>query len=763
MVEALLKAYPDAAKAKDGCGMLPLHRAAAYKVCTVGVVEALLKAYPDAAKAKDKDDMLPLHHAAYKAEVGVVEALLKAYPDAAKAKDEYGMLPLHRAAMYTAEVGVVEALLKAYPDAAKAKDVCGMLPLHSAARYKAEVGVVEALLKAYPDAAKAKDKYGILPLHHAAKDKAEVGVVEALLKAYPDAAKAKDGSAECGIHYIIQDDKYQDVVRVVLETRKGDAQTLANLADSKGRKAIDIAAPACKRVMEEYFLFCGKYRFSRSVPQYASATCEVWFATDLSSDEKKQVCIKIMKNKDEYTREIESRKGLSPPGVPTHVVEVDEQESQRITAAFADNVAKLPEQSSFRAECELMSLLQKLEVDFADLSKMMDVGEASGLDQLRLNLFNLIKTTFERMDVNKDGKLSREEISKYVKEGNSAFCLVMECGECNFGEMLKNRKLAGDRLRLMEPLQDIAKFLAHLHEKGLVHCDVKPQNVVRMASGEIKGIDLDGSASVESKDLSSKLFGTKISSAFLPPECIACHVEAVEQHRYVIRSANDKRNAIEAQRTMDIWQSGTLLYRAMTGKDLFQADDHDNLADESDLEKIHTWTESIKDQKLIKVKDLEARKLLHKILCKEPEHRPQSFEAILEDDFFQVDGSKKGIIKRLEAIEQGQARVEKGIQHLAKETLKLQHLAKETLAQVKRSEEVLRKAVFESTEIHTPTCFIILPRKLGDHGEADARENDEMCEEMQKHLLGFAGAELTNAEDDGGGEREEEGGDESES
>ena len=228
------------------------------------------------------------------------------------------------------------------------------------------------------------------------------------------------------------------------------------------------ATPACKRILEEFLLFCGRYRFTKSVPQYASATCEVWFVVDAHSFEhdgdeggsttEKNVCLKIMKNQDEYNREIKSRNGIDTK----YVVKINQEESDHVTKEFAVNVCKLPKQSNFFS----------------------------------------IKT-------DQNTKL------EMAADCNRGFCLVMECGECNFGEMLKNRKLAGDRLRLMEPLRDIANFLSHLHDKDLVHCDVKTQNVVRMASGKFKGIDLDGAA-IEDEGT----FGTKISSAFLPPECV---------------------------------------------------------------------------------------------------------------------------------------------------------------------------------------------------------------------------------------------------
>jgi len=67
--------------------------------------------------------------------------------------------------------------------------------------------------------------------------------------------------------------------------------------------------------------------------------------------------------------------------------------------------------------------------------------------------------------------------------------------------------------------------------------------------------------------------------------------------------------------------------------------------------------------------------------------------------------------------------------------VELHQQAKETLEQVKRSEETLRKAVFEATEINTPTCFVILPHKLGARGETET--DDENAEDMHEHLLGL--------------------------
>ena len=151
------------------------------------------------------------------------------------------------------------------------------------------------------------------------------------------------------------EDKYIEIVRAILEARKADVQRLADLRDAVGRRALDVATHKCRALLEEYLLFCGRYRFSRTVPQYSSATCEVWFTVDASSGSaadgrvvEKEVCLKMMKNKDEYERELACRKGLDDK----FIVGACGEESERVTEQFAANVDKLPAQSRFRRKVE---------------------------------------------------------------------------------------------------------------------------------------------------------------------------------------------------------------------------------------------------------------------------------------------------------------------------------------------------------------------------------------------------------------------------
>ena len=66
MIDALLKAYPDAARKRNMHGYLPLHFAVLY-LAPPAVISSLLDVYPEACLAKDRDNNIALHWAAQSA------------------------------------------------------------------------------------------------------------------------------------------------------------------------------------------------------------------------------------------------------------------------------------------------------------------------------------------------------------------------------------------------------------------------------------------------------------------------------------------------------------------------------------------------------------------------------------------------------------------------------------------------------------------------------------------------------------------------
>lgn len=197
---------------------LPLHKACVLQP-PEEVIEALVKAYPDATKSRDQDGWLPIHCACfYGADAVIIKVLLDGYGKSAQLKDDEGRLPLHYACLKGASQDVVDALLGTFSKAAMSKDDEGRLPIHHACSKGAPEGVIDALLKASPKGAQAKDDQGRLPLHHACRKSSSERIIRTLLRVYPRAAQIKDDQDKLPVHYACQHEVSASIVNVLLTT-----------------------------------------------------------------------------------------------------------------------------------------------------------------------------------------------------------------------------------------------------------------------------------------------------------------------------------------------------------------------------------------------------------------------------------------------------------------------------------------------------------------------------------------------------------------
>jgi serine/threonine protein kinase len=103
----------------------------------------------------------------------------------------------------------------------------------------------------------------------------------------------------------------------------------------------------------------------------------------------------------------------------------------------------------------------------------------------------------------------------------------------------------------IEALRDVARALGVAHREGIVHRDVKPQNVLLGDDGRIRVADfgLATASSLESLTQSGALLGTPL---YMPPETV-----------------NFKRDKVEPQQ--DVWALGVMLYEALTNEFPFLA------------------------------------------------------------------------------------------------------------------------------------------------------------------------------------------------
>jgi hypothetical protein len=89
---------------------------------------------------------------------------------------------------------------------------------------------------------------------------------------------------------------------------------LANAKDDRGRKAYDLASDAMKLAIDETVQFCRRYKIDDAQRrEHVSKTCVVLRGEDVvgaDGGEPKPVVIKLMKNEDQYRREVDQREAL---------------------------------------------------------------------------------------------------------------------------------------------------------------------------------------------------------------------------------------------------------------------------------------------------------------------------------------------------------------------------------------------------------------------------------------------------------------------
>jgi serine/threonine-protein kinase len=146
-----------------------------------------------------------------------------------------------------------------------------------------------------------------------------------------------------------------------------------------------------------------------------------------------------------------------------------------------------------------------------------------------------------------------------VTEDGIAF-LVLDLLE---GETLETRRLRTSGLLQLDEALDVADqaldALAAAHDKGIVHRDVKPENIFLTKGGEVKLFDF-GLAQMRDVPAEATKTGVTIGTpAFMPPE-----------------QALGRRGEVDAR--SDVWGLGATLFTALSGKYVHDAASlHDQL------------------------------------------------------------------------------------------------------------------------------------------------------------------------------------------
>jgi serine/threonine protein kinase len=251
---------------------------------------------------------------------------------------------------------------------------------------------------------------------------------------------------------------------------------------------------------------------------------------------------------------------------------------------------------------------------------------------------------------------------------------------------------------------------------------------------EIKKGDADRWAKVDPKEFGddSKFFAVK---TFLTEENIIWKkqrgaTKKLAKKEYHPVDVELPYPLVEATAAIDLWSFGVVLYSLVTGSSLFAVNRDDDLYDATAMKDLCEWNETKRAKKLKLINDPLAYKLLSKILSPKPLDRYHSMELLLRDDYFDAKNLTEHFVDYQKKMEDA----------IRKQTVELRTTQKSTNDKISGSISVILTAIFEATEVQTPTCFVILPENLpssslsntGDMTEAVASKMDYIGDVLDK-------------------------------
>uniref|UniRef100_A0A915PJQ4 Protein kinase domain-containing protein n=1 Tax=Setaria digitata TaxID=48799 RepID=A0A915PJQ4_9BILA len=192
------------------------------------------------------------------------------------------------------------------------------------------------------------------------------------------------------------------------------------------------------------------------------------------------------------------------------------------------------------------------------------------------------------------------EMFDYELRGDFLY-VVMEKGDTDLATFLKTRRNQIDDIFIRFYWSEMLKCVHTIHEKGIVHSDLKPANFL-LVGGNLKLIDF-GIASAIPTNKTSVMKDTQMGTlSYMPPEAIAGSNA----------STHNGKEIYKVRKKCDVWALGCILYNMVYGHTPYQM-----------------WTNPVQKMHAIlnkpiifeKIEDADLMDVLKRSLMRDPDER----------------------------------------------------------------------------------------------------------------------------------------------
>ena len=188
-----------------------------------------------------------------------------------------------------------------------------------------------------------------------------------------------------------------------------------------------------------------------------------------------------------------------------------------------------------------------------------------------------------------------------VGQTDTAHFIVMEYVQGqNLSAVIREKGALSDHFVVNVALQ-IAKALAHAHQHGIIHRDIKPHNILITQEGQVKVTDFGIAQAVSAANLTQT--GVVLGSV---------HYFSPEQAR-----------GVNVHSSSDLYSLGVVMYEMLTGRQPFRGDTPIAVA----LKQIQETPIPLRQYLPDLHRDLE--QLVMRLLAKDPEQRPRDAEGVV--------------------------------------------------------------------------------------------------------------------------------------